>query len=169
MPSSTFQPVAASGRHKCHARDLLLGGASHFRTKGRRYAIWSPFARFSFCCPSLCQASLFSAAVSISMVRKREFNSTSHGKPPDDRTANCTSSGTYVNSKGEAVKQPENCSAAPQGATANAVMEVIASAMGGAVHVLTMAEWLSGFDLKALVSQSHCQCHDAERENYIRE
>ena len=30
----------------------------------------------------------------------------------------CTDSGTYVNSKGETVKRPENCSSAPQGATA---------------------------------------------------
>jgi hypothetical protein len=32
--------------------------------------------------------------------------------------AKCTDNGTYVNSKGERVKRPENCSAAPQGATA---------------------------------------------------
>jgi hypothetical protein len=30
----------------------------------------------------------------------------------------CTDNGTYVNSKGETVKRPENCAAAPQGATA---------------------------------------------------
>jgi hypothetical protein len=30
----------------------------------------------------------------------------------------CTNNGTYVNSKGETVKRPENCSSAPQGATA---------------------------------------------------
>jgi resuscitation-promoting factor RpfB len=30
----------------------------------------------------------------------------------------CTDNGTYVNSKGETVKRPESCSAAPQGATA---------------------------------------------------
>jgi Protein of unknown function (DUF3761) len=30
----------------------------------------------------------------------------------------CTDGGTYVNSKGETVKRPENCSSAPQGATA---------------------------------------------------
>jgi hypothetical protein len=30
----------------------------------------------------------------------------------------CTDTGTYVNSKGETVKRPENCSSAPQGATA---------------------------------------------------
>jgi hypothetical protein len=30
----------------------------------------------------------------------------------------CADNGTYVNSKGETVKHPENCSSAPQGATA---------------------------------------------------
>ena len=30
----------------------------------------------------------------------------------------CTDNGTYVNSKGQTVKRPENCSAAPAGATA---------------------------------------------------
>ncbi len=30
----------------------------------------------------------------------------------------CADNGTYVNSNGETVKRPENCSAAPQGATA---------------------------------------------------
>jgi hypothetical protein len=31
---------------------------------------------------------------------------------------NCTYNGTYVNSKGQTVTRPENCSTAPQGATA---------------------------------------------------
>ena len=32
--------------------------------------------------------------------------------------ANCTNNGTYVNSKGQTVKRPENCPVAPKGATA---------------------------------------------------
>ncbi len=31
---------------------------------------------------------------------------------------NCTSNGTYVNSKGHTVQRPENCSGRPKGATA---------------------------------------------------
>src|SRR5947209_8699408 len=31
---------------------------------------------------------------------------------------NCTSNGTYVNSKGQTVQRPENCSGPPKGATA---------------------------------------------------
>jgi resuscitation-promoting factor RpfB len=37
---------------------------------------------------------------------------------PDPSKATCTKNGTYVNSKGQTVKRPENCSAAPKGATA---------------------------------------------------
>src|SRR5882672_2866370 len=32
--------------------------------------------------------------------------------------SNCTNNGTYRNRKGEIVRRPENCSAAPEGATA---------------------------------------------------
>src|SRR5437868_10573685 len=31
---------------------------------------------------------------------------------------NCTNNGTYVNSKGETVRRPENCATPPEGATA---------------------------------------------------
>jgi hypothetical protein len=34
---------------------------------------------------------------------------------------NCTSNGTYVNSKGQTVKRPETCSGPPKGATAHCV------------------------------------------------
>jgi hypothetical protein len=37
---------------------------------------------------------------------------------PQQQQQKCTDNGTYVNSKGETVKRPENCSAVPQGATA---------------------------------------------------
>ena len=39
-------------------------------------------------------------------------------KQPKPQQPKCTNNGTYVNSKGQTVKRPENCSAAPQGATA---------------------------------------------------
>jgi|GEM_PF-2318822 hypothetical protein len=38
--------------------------------------------------------------------------------PPQQQHQKCTDNGTYVNSKGETVKRPENCSGVPQGATA---------------------------------------------------
>jgi hypothetical protein len=37
---------------------------------------------------------------------------------PHQDKANCTNNGTYVNSRGQTVKRPEDCSSAPQGATA---------------------------------------------------
>jgi hypothetical protein len=44
----------------------------------------------------------------------------SHTQPPRQQQSQpkCTDNGTYVNSQGKTVKRPENCSAAPQGATA---------------------------------------------------
>jgi Protein of unknown function (DUF3761) len=42
---------------------------------------------------------------------------TSDSKPNPPKP-NCTNNGIYVNSKGETVKRPENCSLVPQGATA---------------------------------------------------
>src|ERR1700751_2579651 len=37
---------------------------------------------------------------------------------PNTGKVDCTSNGTYVNSKGQTVQRPENCSGPPQGATA---------------------------------------------------
>jgi len=42
----------------------------------------------------------------------------SNPPPPQQQQQQCTDNGTYVNSKGGTVKRPENCSAVPQGATA---------------------------------------------------
>ncbi len=46
--------------------------------------------------------------------------STSQGKSAagDPAKSTCTDNDTYTNSQGEKVKRPENCSSAPQGATA---------------------------------------------------
>ena len=43
-------------------------------------------------------------------------SATSNTRPPGK--ANCTNNGTYVSSKRQTVQRPENCSAPPQGATA---------------------------------------------------
>jgi hypothetical protein len=43
---------------------------------------------------------------------------TSSSTKPNQVKPNCTSNGTYVNSKGQTVPRPENCSAPPEGATA---------------------------------------------------
>lgn len=46
-------------------------------------------------------------------------NTSTSGKVKQDPgNVNCTSNGTYVNSKGQTVKRPETCSGSPKGATA---------------------------------------------------
>jgi hypothetical protein len=42
---------------------------------------------------------------------------TSNARPSTGKV-NCTNNRTYVNSKGQTVQRPENCSGPPQGATA---------------------------------------------------
>lgn len=59
--------------------------------------------------------------------------------------AKCTDNGTYVNSKGERVKRPENCSAAPQGATAqchDGSYSFSQSRRGTCSHHGGVAKWL---------------------------
>jgi len=59
--------------------------------------------------------------------------------------ANCTDNGTYVNSKGQTVKRPENCSGAPQGATAqcrDGTYSFSRSRRGTCSHHAGVAKWL---------------------------
>jgi hypothetical protein len=57
----------------------------------------------------------------------------------------CADNGTYVNSKGETVKRPENCSSAPQGATAqcaDGTYSFSQSRRGTCSHHGGVAKWL---------------------------
>ena len=57
----------------------------------------------------------------------------------------CTDNGTYVNSKGQTVKRPENCSTAPQGATAqcrDTTYSFSRSRRGTCSHHGGVAKWL---------------------------
>ena len=57
----------------------------------------------------------------------------------------CAENGTYVNSKGETVKRPENCTAAPQGATAqcgDGTYSFSQSRRGTCSHHGGVAKWL---------------------------
>jgi hypothetical protein len=57
----------------------------------------------------------------------------------------CTDNGTYVNSQGQTVKRPENCSTAPQGATAqcrDGTYSFSKSRRGTCSHQGGMAKWL---------------------------
>jgi len=57
----------------------------------------------------------------------------------------CADNGTYVNSKGKTVKRPENCTAAPQGATAqcrDGSYSFSQSRRGTCSHHGGVAKWL---------------------------
>jgi len=57
----------------------------------------------------------------------------------------CTDNGTYVNSKGQTVKRPENCTTSPQGATAqcgDGTYSFSKSRRGTCSHHGGVAKWL---------------------------
>src|SRR5579864_8069774 len=56
--------------------------------------------------------------ISQSQPASQSSASTASDTKPKQGKPNCTNNGTYVNSKGQTVSRPENCSAAPKGATA---------------------------------------------------
>lgn len=68
----------------------------------------------------------------------------SNTKPNADKV-NCTSNGTYVNSKGQTVQRPENCSGTPKGATAecrDGSYSFSQSRRGTCSHHGGVAKWL---------------------------
>jgi len=71
-------------------------------------------------------------------------SNSSHASPQPN--ANCTGDGTYVNSKGQTVKKPENCSSAPQGATAqcrDGTYSFSRNRRGTCSHHGGVAKWLN--------------------------
>ncbi|PYX31501.1 MAG: hypothetical protein DMG77_06650 [Acidobacteria bacterium] len=67
------------------------------------------------------------------------------GTKPSQAKPNCTNNGTYVNSKGQTVQRPENCSSAPQGATAqcrDGTYSFSKSRRGTCSHHGGVAKWL---------------------------
>jgi hypothetical protein len=70
---------------------------------------------------SLLAVIICQSTVSHSQSPRTSTGNSTHaeGKPRADQgKSNCTSNGTYVNSKGKTVQRPETCASAPQGATA---------------------------------------------------
>jgi hypothetical protein len=70
--------------------------------------------------------------------------STTNTKPNAGKV-NCTNNGTYVNSKGQTVARPENCSGPPQGATAqcgDGSYSFSQSRRGTCSHHGGVAKWL---------------------------
>ena len=69
-------------------------------------------------------------------------SSASHNNPAKPK---CTDNGTYVNSQGHTVKRPENCTTAPQGATAQCRDGTYSSSQsrrGTCSHHGGVAKWL---------------------------
>jgi resuscitation-promoting factor RpfB len=68
------------------------------------------------------------------------------GAPRNDTAkVKCADNGTYVNSKGQTVPRPENCSAAPKGATAqcrDGTYSFSKSRRGTCSHHGGVAQWL---------------------------
>jgi hypothetical protein len=65
--------------------------------------------------------------------------------PSQQQKPKCTDNGTYTNSQGQTVKRPENCSAAPQGATAqcrDGTYSFSQSRRGTCSHHGGVAKWL---------------------------
>jgi hypothetical protein len=68
-----------------------------------------------------------------------------HSAQAKHAPVNCTNNGTYVNSKGETVKRPENCSSPPKGATArcrDGTYSFSQSRRGTCSHHGGVAKWL---------------------------
>ncbi len=59
-----------------------------------------------------------SQTISQSQPTSQPSAATSSDTKPKQGKPNCTNNGTYVNSRGQTVPRPENCSAGPKGATA---------------------------------------------------
>jgi hypothetical protein len=72
-------------------------------------------------------------------------STTSTPAKPDTSKAKCTNNGTYVNSQGQTVPRPENCSSAPVGATAqcrDGSYSFSQSRRGTCSHHGGVAKWL---------------------------
>ena len=72
-------------------------------------------------------------------------NAASGSKKSKQEQANCTNNGTYMNSKGQTIPRPENCSAPPKGATArcrDATYSFSQSRRGTCSHHGGVAKWL---------------------------
>src|SRR5258708_2915781 len=92
-------------------------------------------------------SALFSESVLVSQTQPPSqttaaTHSSAKSNPPKPT---CADNGTYVNSKGQIVKRPQNCSGAPQGATAqcrDGTHSFSRSRRGTCSHHGGVAKWL---------------------------
>jgi hypothetical protein len=85
------------------------------------------------------------ASQAPSASQSQSPSTASSGTKPSSAKPDCTSNGTYVNSKGQTVPRPENCSAPPKGATAqcrDGTYSFSKSRSGTCSHHGGVAKWL---------------------------
>src|SRR5579871_1417290 len=76
---------------------------------------------------------------------QRSATSASKDTNTKPNSAVCTNNGTYINSRGQSVPRPENCSSAPKGATAqcgDGTYSFSRSRRGTCSHHGGVAKWL---------------------------
>lgn len=94
---------------------------------------------------SVTLATVFFALLSAQAPQSSQNQPTPQRQEQHKSQPKCTDKGSYVNSKGETVKRPENCSADPQGATAqcrDGSYSFSKSRRGTCSHHGGVAKWL---------------------------
>lgn len=101
--------------------------------------------RFVVCILALAVALVPLLGLGQSQPTTSQRTDTTAKAKPDQSQIKCSGNGTYVNSKGQTVKRPENCSAPPQGATAqcrDSTYSFSQSRRGTCSHHGGVAKWL---------------------------
>jgi len=123
-------------------RDLLLRGAGHSDFKETTMRPTRQFV-YALALAAILLSQLVSQTQSPSQPRTN--SAAASDTKPNQGKANCTSNGTYVNSRGQTVPRPENCSGPPVGATAqcrDGTYSFSQSHRGTCSHHGGVARWL---------------------------
>lgn len=81
----------------------------------------------------------------VSQGQTNTFQAVSSARNASSNTVSCKDTGSYINSQGQKVKRPENCSGAPPGATAqcrNGSYSFSRNHRGTCSHHGGVAKWL---------------------------
>ena len=107
------------------------------------------YARKCFCALALAAILFSKQTISQTQPAQSQPNTNSaaaaSNTKPNSGKVNCTNNGTYVNSKGQNVQRPENCSGPPKGATAqcrDGSYSFSTSRRGACSHHGGVAKWL---------------------------